>query len=210
MTDERLSIVDIFKIGVGPSSSHTLGPWRAAQQCLARWTTSPGLAGLQALDVHLFGSLAKTGRGHGTDVAIVAGLLDADPEVCDMVDVHARVERVLVAEAITLPPGNRVELHVQFHPHESLPAHPNGLRFDGTWSDGRRIAITCFSIGGGFVAWEDGEGPARASPSLSIGQRSCCAGARKRSCRSPTSCSPTKRRGAPKPRHARSSRACGR
>ena len=77
MSDERLSIVDMFKIGVGPSSSHTLGPWRAAQQCVARWATFPGLAGLIAVEAHLYGSLAKTGRGHGTDIAVIAGLLAA-------------------------------------------------------------------------------------------------------------------------------------
>ena len=90
MTDERLSIVDIFKIGVGPSSSHTLGPWRAAQQCLGRWAVFPGLAGLSAIDVHLYGSLAKTGRGHGTDIAVIGGVMGADPEVCDMRDVQVR------------------------------------------------------------------------------------------------------------------------
>ncbi|MGI8671770.1 MAG: serine dehydratase beta chain, partial [Luteitalea sp.] len=83
MGEQRLSVVDIFKIGVGPSSSHTLGPWRAAQQCLARWTSSPGVAGLERIEVHLYGSLAKTGRGHGTDVAVIAGLIGADPETGD-------------------------------------------------------------------------------------------------------------------------------
>src|SRR6188768_2277033 len=128
MTDERLSIVDIFKIGVGPSSSHTRGPWRAAQQCVARWASSPGLAGLTTIDAHLYGSLAKTGRGHGTDIAVIAGLLGADPEICDMTDVHARAQQALAEQAITLQGGERVALHVHFHMRESLPTHPNGLR----------------------------------------------------------------------------------
>lgn len=157
MGDERLSLVDIFKIGVGPSSSHTLGPWRAAQQCVARWADSMGLDGLAAIDVHLYGSLAKTGRGHGTDVAIVAGLLGADPEVCDMADVHARVNQALTAQSITLAAGERADLHVHFHEQESLPAHPNGMRFEGRWHDRRRDDVTCFSIGGGFVSWPDAE-----------------------------------------------------
>src|SRR5918993_1633941 len=154
MTDERLSIVDMFKIGVGPSSSHTLGPWRAAQQCLSRWSTSPGLEGLRAIEVHLYGSLAKTGRGHGTDIAVVAGLLGADPEVCDMADVQTRVQQALSEHAMTLPSGHRVALDVHFHHAESLPQHPNGLRFDGHWTDDRQEQLTCYSIGGGFVAWE--------------------------------------------------------
>ncbi len=161
MTDERLSIVDLFKIGVGPSSSHTLGPWRAAQQVLARWRDAPGgLAGLSGIDVHLFGSLAKTGRGHGTDIAVVAGLLDADPETCDMADVQARVHAALASRGVTLRDATPT-LSVQFHGEESLPAHPNGLRFEGVWADGGRRVVTCYSIGGGFVAWEGDEGPSR-------------------------------------------------
>jgi L-serine dehydratase len=166
MTDERLSIIDIFKIGVGPSSSHTLGPWRAAQQCVARWATLPGLAGLARIDAHLFGSLAKTGRGHGTDIAVIAGLLGADPEVCDMTDVHARAQQALHEHAIALPGGASVELHVQFHMNESLPSHPNGLRFEGRWADGRHETLTCFSIGGGFVKWESDDGLPRGSVTL--------------------------------------------
>jgi L-serine dehydratase len=166
MTDERLSIVDMFKIGVGPSSSHTLGPWRAAQQCLARWSTSPGLDGLRAIEVHLYGSLAKTGRGHGTDVAVIAGLLGADPEVCDMTDVHARAQRALTEQAICLPTGARVGLQVNFHLRESLPAHPNGLRFEGRWDDDGHDVLTCFSIGGGFVVWESDEGKAKSNVTL--------------------------------------------
>jgi L-serine dehydratase len=163
MTDERLSIVDIFKIGVGPSSSHTLGPWRAAQQCLAGWQATPGLRRIEA---HLFGSLAKTGRGHGTDVAVVAGLFGADPETCDMTEVHGRVTRALTEGALTLPGGEPVTLLVAFHPQEVLTQHPNGLRFVGEWADGARRERTCFSVGGGFVVWEDDRGESRSSVTL--------------------------------------------
>jgi L-serine dehydratase len=166
MTDERLSIVDIFKIGVGPSSSHTLGPWRAAQQCLAQWRQSPGLDGLEAIVVGLFGSLAKTGRGHGTDIAVVAGLLGADPETCDMSRVQPQVQGALDTHVVTLPGGQDVRLEVRFHPHEALPAHPNGLRFDGRWSGGRHASLTCYSIGGGFVRWEEGDGQTRSRVTL--------------------------------------------
>ncbi len=166
MTDERLSIVDIFKIGVGPSSSHTLGPWRAAQQCLSRWRETQGLDGLDTVAVHLFGSLAKTGRGHGTDVAVVAGLLGADPETCDMSDVQSRVGVALAERTVQLPRGPRVGMEVVFHPAEALPAHPNGLRFEASWCDGRRDARTCYSTGGGFVTWHDEEGPGGPPPRL--------------------------------------------
>ncbi len=157
MTDERLSIVDIFKVGVGPSSSHTLGPWRAAQQCLRQWSEVPGLDGLEAVVVHLFGSLAKTGRGHGTDIAVIAGLLGADPETCEMTEVQAHVQDALGTHSVQLADGPRVRLDVRFHATETLPAHPNGLRFEGSWADGRRHVLTCYSTGGGFVVWEGAE-----------------------------------------------------
>ncbi|WP_239493490.1 L-serine ammonia-lyase, iron-sulfur-dependent, subunit alpha [Luteitalea sp. TBR-22] len=166
MTDERLSIVDMFKIGVGPSSSHTLGPWRAAQQCVAAWGASPGLDGLRRIDVHLFGSLAKTGRGHGTDVAVVAGLIGADPETCEMTEVHGRVTRALAEAAVALPGHDVVALQVHFHTHEVLPQHPNGLRFSGVWSGDTVRERTCFSVGGGFVVWEDDRGQSRETVTL--------------------------------------------
>ncbi len=166
MADERLSIVDIFKIGVGPSSSHTLGPWRAAEQCMARWAAEPGLAGIDAIEVHLYGSLAKTGRGHGTDIAVVAGLLGADPETCDMVDVQARVRLALEARTLTLATGDTASLDVVFHERESLPEHPNGMRFVSQWADGSRDEIVCFSIGGGFVAWQGRDGASGSRVSL--------------------------------------------
>ena len=145
MTDERLSVVDIFKIGVGPSSSHTLGPWRAAEQCLARWRDGAGLDHLAAIAVHLYGSLAKTGRGHGTDVAVVAGLLGADPETCDMAQVQAAVQAVFASGRL---PSPSCAFALHFHATEVLPAHPNGLRFEATWDDGRTEQVTCYSVGG--------------------------------------------------------------
>jgi L-serine dehydratase len=184
MIDERLSIVDMFKIGVGPSSSHTLGPWRAAQQCLARWRDDKGLDHLTGIAVHLYGSLAKTGRGHGTDIAVVAGLLGADPETCDMAQVQAAVQAALSTGRLPLQVGpvvpprphdlgragtagpTIVPVAVHFHLTETLPAHPNGLRFDATWDDGRTERVTCYSIGGGFVAWEDGGTTGRSTLTL--------------------------------------------
>jgi L-serine dehydratase len=81
---ERLSVFDMFKVGVGPSSSHTLGPWRAALAFVAELQQSHSLAHVTEVTVDLFGSLAKTGRGHGTDRAVQAGLIGLDPETCDV------------------------------------------------------------------------------------------------------------------------------
>src|SRR6185436_18761058 len=81
---EAISVFDMFKIGVGPSSSHTLGPWRAAQQFLHSVELSGNLFRIQSLRVLLYGSLAKTGKGHGTDVAVLLGLSGEDPVTFDV------------------------------------------------------------------------------------------------------------------------------
>src|ERR1700742_4889134 len=83
MQREQISVRDIFKIGIGPSSSHTLGPWRAAQRFTDSIQQRYGLAGLEGLKVLLYGSLAKTGKGHGTDIAIQLGLAGEDPVTFD-------------------------------------------------------------------------------------------------------------------------------
>ena len=155
---ERLSVFDIFKIGVGPSSSHTLGPWRAAERFVAALRTSGALVHVSAVRVQLYGSLAKTGRGHGTDVAVQAGLLGADPVTCDMAQVRAALADV--ASSGSLPLGDR---RVAFHPDrdihftadESLPQHPNALTFTATLDSGEMVARTFFSVGGGFVVEEN-------------------------------------------------------
>jgi L-serine dehydratase len=90
--DERISVFDMFKIGVGPSSSHTLGPWRAAQAFVAEVDAAAGLADVATIGVDLFGSLAKTGRGHGTDLAVQAGLLGLDPVTCDVDQLPHQIE----------------------------------------------------------------------------------------------------------------------
>src|SRR6185503_13187568 len=100
---ERLSVFDMFKIGVGPSSSHTLGPWRAALAFLAEATARGPLTDIASIRVDLFGSLAKTGRGHGTDLAVQAGLLGLDPVTCDLPDLHARI--AAIARTGVLPLG---------------------------------------------------------------------------------------------------------
>ena len=76
---EQISVFDIFKIGVGPSSSHTMGPWRAAQQFINLYKTNPGIKEIKRIHVDLYGSLAKTGKGHGTDIAVLLGLMGEDP-----------------------------------------------------------------------------------------------------------------------------------
>jgi L-serine dehydratase len=172
---EAISTFDIFKIGVGPSSSHTMGPWRAAQRFLARCRQA-GLAWrIARVKADLFGSLAKTGKGHGTDVAVILGLAGEDPVTCDTSQIHAKVAAFREARSIPLEGGRPIPFDpaadLVFHPEITLPFHPNGLTFTATLDDGATLAQTYYSIGGGFVV-QEGE-PAgdadRPPPPLPIG-----------------------------------------
>jgi len=91
---EAISVFDIFKIGVGPSSSHTLGPWRAAQYFLQSLEQKDQLFQVQSLRVLLYGSLAKTGKGHGTDVAIQLGLSGDDPVTFDVEQIDTKINHI--------------------------------------------------------------------------------------------------------------------
>lgn len=156
--EERISVFDIFKIGVGPSSSHTLGPWRAAQQFLAALEASVGLVNVTAVRVDLYGSLAKTGKGHGTDIAVILGLCGYDPVTIDT----SKIDKIIagIAETKTLvlndqyPVGFNPKTDVVFNMLESLPFHPNGLTFSANGFFGLK-SETYYSIGGGFVIQED-------------------------------------------------------
>ncbi|MFT4062543.1 MAG: L-serine ammonia-lyase [Edaphocola sp.] len=157
-SNERISVFDIFKIGVGPSSSHTLGPWRAALAFLQTLKDKGLLQKAVSVQVLLYGSLAKTGHGHGTDVAVMLGLLGENPETFDVNKIDATIVRLnsdkqmLLAgeQAIPFDPACDVAFLMQ----ESLPYHPNALTFLCNLDDGDNIAETYYSIGGGFVEKE--------------------------------------------------------
>ena len=97
-----ISAFDIFKIGVGPSSSHTLGPWRAAQRAVQRWQELGVFDAIVAVQVDLYGSLAKTGRGHMTDMAVMLGLSNVDPVTCDTTAIPAIIEAIRRSHALAL------------------------------------------------------------------------------------------------------------
>ncbi len=150
-----ISAFDMLKVGVGPSSSHTLGPWRAALHFVERLRSDGRLDEVVAIDVHFFGSLAKTGRGHGTGIAAMMGLAGHDPETCD-VDIVQQLGPAVAATGELLLGGSRNvafvrERDVVFDAGVSLPEHPNAMRFSATTADGRVAEQTSFSIGGGFV-----------------------------------------------------------
>lgn len=154
----RLSVFDMLKIGVGPSSSHTMGPWRASERFLKELQTRGRFQEVVGVQVHLYGSLAKTGRGHGTDVAVLMGLSGYDPVTFDttqlsglVASIHAE-KRVLLGGS--LPIAFDPIVNITFHYDQSLPYHPNGMTFQAFLSSDEAIQLTYYSIGGGFVVSE--------------------------------------------------------
>ena len=155
---EAISVKDIFKIGIGPSSSHTLGPWRAAQRFTDSIREHHGLKGLQHVTILLYGSLAKTGKGHGTDIAIQLGLAGEDPVVFDTGLIGSTIDTIRVTRSLSICGEKKIsfdpEEDIRFLYSENLPYHPNAMTFLADWEDGRQLAETWYSIGGGFVKKE--------------------------------------------------------
>ncbi|HEY0678508.1 MAG TPA: L-serine ammonia-lyase [Chitinophagaceae bacterium] len=158
MSYEAISVFDIFKIGVGPSSSHTLGPWRAAQRFLNSLDAAGRLQDVTEVRILLYGSLAKTGKGHGTDVAVQLGLCGEDPVTFDVHQIDARIRDIHAMNKLLLHGKHEVEFNpmedIEFLITESLPFHPNALTFLATYRNGEEIAETYYSVGGGFVIKE--------------------------------------------------------
>jgi L-serine dehydratase len=155
---EAISVFDIFKIGVGPSSSHTMGPWRAAEKFLH--SLGSDLTDVRSITVRLYGSLAKTGKGHGTDIAVMMGLHGEDPVTTDVHDLINKIDRIRQNKTLVLAGKYSIvfnpDVHIHFLFQEQLPFHPNALTFDAELSSGRFRSETYYSIGGGFVV-QDGE-----------------------------------------------------
>ena len=156
---ESISVFDIFKIGVGPSSSHTMGPWRAAQQFLAILRDRGEFDRIASVRVDLFGSLAKTGKGHGTDVAVLMGLAGEDPVTCDPAQIHPKV--AAIRSGGELAAGRRAGDPVRPRRRPRLPPRrdpavpPQRPAVHGRrWTTARAIAETFYSVGGGFVVRE--------------------------------------------------------
>ena len=158
LSHEAISVFDIFKIGIGPSSSHTLGPWRAAMRFLDSLENNNLLNSVTSVRVLLYGSLAKTGKGHGTDIAVQLGLCGEDPVTFDVHQIDARIRDIQNMHKIVLHKKHEVEFNptddIEFLITESLPLHPNALTFLAGLSNGDEIAETYYSIGGGFVIKE--------------------------------------------------------
>ena len=149
-----LGVLDLFSIGIGPSSSHTVGPMRAAVRFVRELEAAGLLGRVDAIRVGLYGSLGATGIGHGSDSAVLAGLSGLEPETLDPDSVGPLVAEV--REKGTLHLGGRMSVpfdaqtDLTLHLRESLPGHPNGMRISAE-VDGGLIERECYSVGGGFV-----------------------------------------------------------
>ncbi len=153
---ECISVFDMLKIGVGPSSSHTLGPWRAAEQFVKELRQNNLIDAIISIQVNLYGSLSLTGKGHATDLAIMLGLSGADPEYIPVESIDVIISAIKNKKEIFL--GNEIlipfcfETDIVFN-RNFLPFHSNGLTFTAI-TDTEKFSETYYSIGGGFVVKE--------------------------------------------------------
>jgi len=145
-----ISVFDMFKVGIGPSSSHTLGPWNAARQCIESLNNNGLLQRVKHISVLLYGSLAKTGHGHGTDIAVMLGLSGYDPKTIDTNIVTQKAEEIKTRGTIQLS-AYTFSFTIDFLSTQSLPFHPNAISFLITLNDKTNITDTYYSIGGGFI-----------------------------------------------------------
>jgi L-serine dehydratase len=164
-----ISVFDLFKIGIGPSSSHTGGPMAAAHR-FARGLAADGLLPATAtVQVILYGSLGLTGKGHGSDKAVILGLEGDKPELVDVDAVPARLAAVAERGTVRLLGEREVPFvvgeHLIFERKQSLPGHPNGMRFIAGDDAGRELrSEVYYSVGGGFVVDENAAGADRIKP----------------------------------------------
>ncbi|SEQ96238.1 L-serine dehydratase [Hyunsoonleella jejuensis] len=154
---ECISVFDMLKIGIGPSSSHTLGPWRAAERWINELKASQKFKNVESITVNLYGSLSLTGKGHATDYAIMLGLSGKDPETIPVEQIESTVNAI--KESHILHFGGEIQL--VFNPKTNiifnrkfLPFHANGMSFTSVIS-GKKTTSKFYSIGGGFVVKEE-------------------------------------------------------
>ncbi|CAM1357028.1 L-serine ammonia-lyase [Tenacibaculum ascidiaceicola] len=152
-----ISVFDMLKIGVGPSSSHTLGPWRAAQQWIQKLKETNEFLLIEEIKVDLYGSLSLTGKGHATDLAVLLGLSGADPEYIPIETIDVIISDIQTKELLFFNNERNIAFtngSVTFN-KEFLPFHANGMTFRG-FANGVEISTeTYYSIGGGFIVQED-------------------------------------------------------
>ena len=167
----QTSLFELFKIGIGPSSSHTVGPMRAAGLFAALLASHPRLSDVSCLRAELFGSLALTGLGHGTPRGILLGLSGEQPDTVDPAAIQPLIDTIARTGALSLaarrPVPFDIDRDIVFHPSRVLPGHSNGLRFTALDSAGDPIEVRVYySVGGGFVVEEGAPPAANSRPSV--------------------------------------------
>ena len=155
-----VSVFDLFKIGIGPSSSHTVGPMRAARLFALRLRHEGKLAATTRVCSQMYGSLGATGRGHGSDKAVLLGLQGAEPDTVDVEGIAAALERIREHKQVELLGTHAVAFNEKtdlvFYRRETLPFHANGMRFTAFDKSGAELLTrTYYSVGGGFVVSDE-------------------------------------------------------
>ncbi|MCF4102612.1 L-serine ammonia-lyase [Gillisia sp. M10.2A] len=155
---ECISVFDMLKVGVGPSSSHTLGPWRAAQRWIAELQQKQLFNEVERIHIDLYGSLSLTGKGHATDIAVMLGLCGFDPVLMEIEKIDPEIFNIRATKSILLDGENAIhfdpETDIKFN-KKFLPFHPNGITFRATLRNGKKSSSSFYSIGGGFVVKEE-------------------------------------------------------
>lgn len=155
-----ISILDLFTIGIGPSSSHTVGPMRAACEFTRSLAGTTDPARVTTLHCDLYGSLAATGKGHGTDTATILGLMGNEPETVSVPGIESMLESIRSSGSLEWQAGFSVpfdeKVHLTFHRLDPLPLHPNGMHLMALDENGNVLAEEIYySLGGGFIATEE-------------------------------------------------------
>ncbi len=170
-----ISVFDLFKIGIGPSSSHTVGPMVAANLFLASLAEQAAFTDIERVEIELYGSLAATGKGHATDTAVLLGLLGHTPNTIDTQLTHEYLSPIFSEQLLNIAGSHIIDFDTQRDIHwfddTVLPYHPNALTLRAQLKNGTRYQQTYYSIGGGFVInEEDARDPHKdhASPTIDV------------------------------------------
>ena len=155
---ECISVFDMLKIGIGPSSSHTFGPWRAGRRWISELKKNNAFELVERITVDLYGSLSLTGIGHATDIATVLGLCGYDPQTIDVNAISSIIENIKSKKALVFNQELKINFDIDtdiIFNKEFKEFHPNGITFNATLKNNEKIATTFYSIGGGFVVSEE-------------------------------------------------------
>lgn len=156
---QSISVFEIIKVGIGPSSSHTMGPWNAARSFLKRLENYGGIANVKEVFVEFFGSLAKTGIGHGTDIAGMLGLTGEDYQTMDTNTINEKIEAIKTSNTLNLAHQKIIPFiyghHLKLNKEVTLDFHPNGMIFKAIFDNGDVFEQDYYSVGGGFIATQN-------------------------------------------------------